>query len=334
MITSHDVAKLAKVSQTTVSRAFRDDCYIHPETRKKVLEAAEKLGYFPNYSAKSLKKKQSKIIGLLLSNYNNKFYTKITQSVESHMTDNGYRLMLTFSDEKPDKERKYLESFISSRIDGLIFIPVSRKNEDLVKAMAGFDIKVLQFTRNLYDYLDTFFIDDEFGTYMATKYLLNMGHSRILIIESEVNRESSLKIAGYRRAMEEAGAECVPGCVLYLDTDADTSLIAYAASDLRPTAVISSSSMFTLSALKACQCLNLKIPDDISFISYDDNEWLDFMHIDAVAHPMDEIGENISDFLLEMINSKDDPETHAPVVRMIKPHLVVRNSVKRLTAPS
>ena len=58
------------------------------------------------------------------------------------------------------------------------------------------------------------------------------------------------------------------------------------------------------------------------------------MHIDAVAHPMDEIGENISDFLLEMINSKDDPETHAPVVRMIKPHLVVRNSVKRLTAPS
>ena len=251
------------------------------------------------------------------------------------MTDNGYRLMLTFSDEKPDKERKYLESFISSRVDGLIFIPVSRKNEDLVKAMAGFDIKVLQFTRNLYDYLDTFFIDDEFGTYMATKYLLNMGHSRILIIESEVNRESSLKIAGYRRAMEEAGAECVPGCVLYLDTDADTaSLIAYAASDLRPTAVISSSSMFTLSALKACQCLNLKIPDDISFISYDDNEWLDFMHIDAVAHPMDEIGENISDFLLEMINSKDDPETHAPVVRMIKPHLVVRNSVKRLTAPS
>lgn len=335
MITSHDVAKLAKVSQTTVSRAFRDDCYIHPETRKKVLEAAEKLGYFPNYSAKSLKKKQSKIIGLLLSNYNNKFYTKITQSVESHMTDNGYRLMLTFSDEKPDKERKYLESFISSRVDGLIFIPVSRKNEDLVKAMAGFDIKVLQFTRNLYDYLDAFFIDDEFGTYMATKYLLNMGHSRILIIESEVNRESSLKIAGYRRAMEEAGAECVPGCVLYLDTDADTaSLIAYAASDLRPTAVISSSSMFTLSALKACQCLNLKIPDDISFISYDDNEWLDFMHIDAVAHPMDEIGENISDFLLEMINSKDDPETHAPVVRMIKPHLVVRNSVKRLTAPS
>ena len=92
--------------------------------------------------------------------------------------------------------------------------------------------------------------------------------------------------------------------------------------------------MFTLSALKACQCLNLKIPDDISFISYDDNEWLDFMHIDAVAHPMDEIGENISDFLLELINSKDDPETHAPVVRMIKPHLVVRNSVKRLPAPS
>ena len=163
MITSHDVAKLAKVSQTTVSRAFRDDCYIHPETRKKVLEAANKLGYFPNYSAKCLKKKQSKIIGLLLSNYNNKFYTTITQSIESHMNENGYRLMLTFSDEKPDKERKYLESFISSRVDGIIYMPVSRSNEDLVKATAQFDIKVLQFTRNLYDYLDAFFIDDELG---------------------------------------------------------------------------------------------------------------------------------------------------------------------------
>ena len=331
MITSHDVAKLAKVSQTTVSRAFRDDCYIHPETRKKVLEAANKLGYFPNYSAKCLKKKQSKIIGLLLSNYNNKFYTTITQSIENHMNENGYRLMLTFSDEKPDKERKYLESFISSRVDGIIYMPVSRSNEDLVKATAQFDIKVLQFTRNLYDYLDAFFIDDELGAYMATRYLINMGHRQILIIESEVNRGASLKVKGYQRAFAEAGMELNSGSILYLNADVDsTSSIAYSASDLRSTAIISSSSMFTLSALKACQCLNLRIPDDISFISYDDNEWLDFMHIDSVAHPMDEIGEMISDFLLNMINSKESADEHKPIIKMIKPHLVVRNSVKRI----
>ena len=166
---------------------------------------------------------------------------------------------------------------------------------------------------------------------MATRYLINIGHRQILIIESEVNRGASLKVKGYQRAFAEAGMELNSGSILYLNADVDsTSSIAYSASDLRSTAIISSSSMFTLSALKACQCLNLRIPDDISFISYDDNEWLDFMHIDSVAHPMDEIGEMISDFLLNMINSKESADEHKPIIKMIKPHLVVRNSVKRI----
>jgi len=331
MITSHDVAKLANVSQTTVSRAFRDDCYIDPKTRQKVLDAAKQLGYFPNYSAKSLKNKESKIIGLLLASYDNKFYTTVTKAIESHMHDKGYRFMLAFSDEKPEKERKYLESFISSRVDGIIYMPVSRANEDLVKAAKQFDIAVLQFTRQIYEQLDAYLIDDENGTFIATRHLLNMGHRRILIMESEVNEGRSPKIDGYRRALQEYGVEVEEDRILYLDPEKDVvSDLAYAISDSRATAIIASNNMFTLSTLRACRRLSLRIPEDISFISYDDNEWLDFMHIDSVAHPFDEIGKRLSDMLIERIADCKSKQDAPPITKTAKPYMVVRNSVKRL----
>ena len=331
MITSHDVAKLANVSQTTVSRAFRDDCYIDPKTRQKVLDAAKQLGYFPNYSAKSLKNKQSKIIGLLLASYDNKFYTTVTKAIESYMNDKGYRFMLAFSDEKPEKERKYLESFISSRVDGIIYMPVSSANEDLVKATKQFDIAVLQFTRQIYDYLDAYLIDDENGTFIATRHLLNMGHRRILIVESEVNKGRSPKVNGYHRALEEYGVEADEANILYFDPEKDiVSEIAYAISDSRATAVLASNNMFTLSALRACRRLSLRIPEDISFISYDDNEWLEFMHIDSVAHPISEIGKQISDIMIELIARRKEDNMLPPTVKTAKPYMVVRNSVKRI----
>ncbi len=331
MITSHDVAKLANVSQTTVSRAFRDDCYIDPQTRQKVLDAAKKLGYFPNYSAKSLKNKQSKIIGLLLASYDNKFYTTVTKAIESHMHDKGYRFMLAFSDEKPEKERKYLESFISSRVDGIIYMPVTPANEDLLHAARQFNIAVLQFTRSIYDQLDTYLIDDENGMFIATRHLLNMGHRRILVMENLVNKGRSPKIDGYRRAMNEYGVGVDENNILYFDPEQDmVSDLAYAISDSRATAIVASNNLFSISTLRACRRLSLRIPEDISFISYDDNEFLDFMHIDSVAHPIDEIGKQLSELLIDRITLRKADQDAPAVHKMAKPYLVVRNSVKRI----
>ena len=193
MVTSQDVARLANVSQATVSRAFREDVYINPETKKKVLKAAEELGYYPNYSARSLKNQKSGIIGLMLSDADNMFYTKLTKSMEKYMKLRGYRLMLTYNDEDPDKERECLESLISSRVEGVFCIPVSERNRDLYDVMRKNGIHVVQVIRKMYDDLNTVVINDEMGGYLATSYLLDRGHRNILITEYGFNEKMPVR---------------------------------------------------------------------------------------------------------------------------------------------
>ncbi len=104
MATSREVAELAGVSVSSVSRAFRDDVYISREVRERILAAAEKLGYTPNLMARSLKSQKSRIIGLVISDIDNPFYSIITRIIESELKRLGYRLLLSYSNENAEQE--------------------------------------------------------------------------------------------------------------------------------------------------------------------------------------------------------------------------------------
>ena len=329
MVTSQDVARLANVSQATVSRAFREDVYINPETKKKVLKAAEELGYYPNYSARSLKNQKSGIIGLMLSDADNMFYTKLTKSMEKYMKLRGYRLMLTYNDEDPDKERECLESLISSRVDGVFCIPVSERNRDLYDVMRKNGIHVVQVIRKMYDDLNTVVINDEMGGYLATSYLLDRGHRNILITEYGFNEKMPVKTAGYMRAFQERGLSSEYAHILDLPFGVDTSaLIAGAIVSNNATAIITSNSPMTISALKACKNQGLEIPRDISFIAYDDSPWLDLLNITAMTHPMEDIGKSMADMLYKMLDDSAAPPR--PVSLEVKPYLLLRNSIRQV----
>lgn len=170
MPTSRDVAKMAKVSQSTVSRAFRQDVYIDPETREKILKVARELGYYPNYTARSLKKQRSDIIGLMMTDPNNAFFASLTKSIEEELSQRGYRLLLTYNNEDPKKERACLESLLSSRVDGLLAIPVSQSNGDLFQTLKNQGAGIVQMIRKVYDDMNTVAVDDELGAYSATKH--------------------------------------------------------------------------------------------------------------------------------------------------------------------
>lgn len=329
MVTSQDVARLANVSQATVSRAFREDVYINPETKKKVLKAAEELGYYPNYSARSLKNQKSGIIGLMLSDADNMFYTKLTKSMEKYMKLRGYRLMLTYNDEDPDKERECLESLISSRVEGVFCIPVSERNRDLYDVMRKNGIHVVQVIRKMYDDLNTVVINDEMGGYLATSYLLDRGHRNILITEYGFNEKMPVKTAGYMRAFQERGLSSEYAHILDLPFGVDTSaLIAGAIVSNNATAIITSNSPMTISALKACKNQGLEIPRDISFIAYDDSPWLDLLNITAMTHPMEDIGKSMADMLYKMLDDSTAPLR--PVSLEVKPYLLLRNSIRQV----
>ena len=331
MVNSQDVAKQANVSQATVSRAFRDDTRISPETKRKVIKAAEDLGYYPNYSARGLKQKKSRIIGIMMSDADNIFYNALIKQLERSLVAKGYRLLLSYNDEDPRRERECLESMLSSRVEGVFCIPVSTENEDLYSIMKKNNIHIVQIIRILFPGFDAVTINDEMGAYMATNHLLSQGHKNILMTEYSFNELHPVKTAGYLRALNENGLTDDCARILDLSYNVDNSaLIAGAMINGNCTAIITSNTIMTINALKAIKSQGLSIPEDISVIAYDDNAWLEFLGVSAITHPMEEIGKAMSELLIGRIE-KDSrlPEPQAQI--KIKPFLLLRNSIKKIT---
>jgi DNA-binding LacI/PurR family transcriptional regulator len=328
MVSSRDVARLAKVSQSTVSRAYREDVYIDPNTRKRVFDAARQLGYYPNLSARSLRNQQSQIIGLMLSDPNNAFFASLTQHIERCVTQRGYRLLLTYNEENAEKERFCTESLISSRAEGILAMPVSKQNEDMYQIMRNNGIGTVQLIRQTYDNLNTVMVNDELGAYIATKYLLEQGHRRIILTEYSFNQELPAKILGYRRACEEFGIDPEPGILNLPFTMGLDGFIAGAIARYRATAIISANLPITLATLKACESCGLKIPEDLSIVAYDDSEWLEFLKITTITHPMQQIGDSMVDVLFRDIEAFRKGEQPEPETVSIQPYLLLRQSVK------
>lgn len=296
------------------------------------MDAAKTLGYFPNYTARSLKNKKSGIIGLILADADNMFYSALTKSIERYVNARGYRLFLAYNNEDAAKEREYLESFISSRVEGILCMPVSSENRDLYDIMKANQISVLQVIRKLYTDVDTVTVSDEMGAFIATKYLLERGHRNILITEYGFNEKSPVKTAGYRRAYEEMGIPFRENLVLDLPYGIDvTGLIAGAIAENSATAIISANQLMTLATLRAAKQQRLHIPEDISLIAYDDSEWLEFLDITAITHPMEEIGRNMAKALFDSIEEKNNgiAESETKFIE-VKPYLLLRNSIKNL----
>ncbi len=330
MVSSRDVAKYAHVSQSTVSRAFRQDVYIDPATRQRVLEAARQLGYYPNLLARSLRNQYSGIIGLMMTDPNNTFFASLIKQVEQNVTQRGYRLLLTYNDEDAGKERLCMESLLSSRADGILVMPVSHENQELYRMTQFNGISTVQLFRPMYGDLNTVTVNDELGAYTATKYLLEQGHRKIIMTEYSFNQELPAKTLGFRHACEEYGVDPEPGILNLPFEDNLDGLIAGAIASTGATAIIGATIPITLEILKACQSNGLRIPEDISIIAYDDSEWLDFLGITTITHPMQQIGRSICDILFQNIEAAKQGQALQSRNVSVKPYLLLRKSVRKL----
>ena len=163
----------------------------------------------------------------------------------------------------------------------------------------------------------------------AEIYLLDRGHRNILITEYGFNEKMPVKTAGYMRAFQERGLSSEYAHILDLPFGVDTSaLIAGAIVSNNATAIITSNSPMTISALKACKNQGLEIPRDISFIAYDDSPWMDLLNITAMTHPMEDIGKSMADMLYKMLDDSAAPPR--PVSLEVKPYLLLRNSIRQV----
>ncbi len=333
--TLKDVAKLAKVHSSTVSRVLRgnDDLRIPEETQQKIIKAAKELNYHPDQTARSLRLKKSFSIGLIVPDITNPFFASIARSIEICSFETEYTPIVCNTDENQEKEIHFINELLSRGIDGLIIAPV----QDCIDHIRVLKDKKFPFVLvdRFFDQMETNAVvsNNEDSAYEAVSYLANLGHRRIAMIKGRNNIYTIQKrLVGYQRAIESLNLENDPkqvaGDGFCLEDGYEAALQVLNLPE-RPTAMLVSGNLVTVGVLKAIIEKGLSIPDDISVIAYADNVFSPYLFVPltTVSHPLTEMGHRAFHLLREHMEAKE-PLPFSKIV--IQTQFEIRDSVMKL----
>jgi LacI family transcriptional regulator len=330
--TARDIARAVGVSTSTVSHVLNGTRWVSPELRQRVLEAADRLGYEPDALARSLRVRKTNTIGLLISDIANPFFTAVTRGIQDVVQARGYALILSNSDEDPDKEVGYLRVLTSRRVDGIILAPAGTAYPYLA-GLAGSGFPIVLLDREISGQaVAAAVLDNRGAAVAATEHLLGLGHRRIGVIAGRPHiSPTEERILGYRSALEDAGVEYDEALVTSGGSrlaEARRAAEQLLALTPRPSALFVTNNMMTIGAMGAIRHASLRVPEDISIVSIDDVSWADVFEprLTTVAQPTYELGRTAADLVLRRITGDAD----AAAVRVVLPgHLIIRES----TAP-
>ncbi|MNS17481.1 Ribose operon repressor [compost metagenome] len=330
MATIKDVAALAGISYTTVSHVVNKTRPVSEEVRIKVEAAIQTLDYVPSAVARSLKAKTTATIGLLVPNSLNPYFAELARGIEDYCERNGYCVILCNSDDNPDKQRSYLRVLLEKRIDGLI-VASAGGDSGLAQGLKGVRTPMVIVDRGL-DGVDADLvrIDHEYGAYLATRHLLELGHRDIATISGPENTSvAQMRLAGYRRALKEAGVEVSPERMLESDF---TSTGGYSAAAILlesnpPSAIFAANDMIGIGVLRAAAERNIRVPSELSVIGFDDIQMSRYVYpsLTTVGQSILQLGEMAAEVLLRRIATPG----LATDQRIVTPSIVIRES----TAP-
>lgn len=337
MSTLKEVAEKADVSMTTVSRIINNSPKVNVDTRERVKKAMRTLGYQPNRVAQRLRgantKGRSKLLGLIIPDVQNQFYSNIVRGIEDVAYENDYAVILCNSDENPNKERFYVEVLRSESVDGVILPPIHQYGK-MIESLIDSGIPLVCVDRKLArESVDTVVMDNHKGGYIATSHFIKQGHKNIAIISSLPQFSSSdERQQGYEKALKDNGLSVNEAIIKQGDPrssenakELTTELLQLKS---RPSAVFATDNIMTLGALAAINEKKLKIPDDISIIGFDDMPWATAIipPLTVIRQPSYEMGRRAAELFFQRIA---DPEReHVRVV--MEPKLIVRKSTATL----
>jgi len=334
MSTLKEVAKYADVSITTVSRVMNDASKVNPETRERVQKAMRKLDYNPSRVAQRLRssKGHSKLLGLIIPDIQNQFYSNIVRGIEDVAYGKDYAVILCNTDENPNKEKFYLDVLLSESVDGVILPPIHQYSK-VVEDMIDTGLPIVCVDRKLArGTVDTVVVNNEKGAALAVDHLLQLGHKRIGLLTSSPQFSSfEERQRGYEKALSKSGIEIDEKLIKEGDPrsasqakDLTNELLSM---DSPPTAIFATNNLMTLGVLEAVNNANIKIPKDISIIGFDDMPWATSISspLTTIKQPGYEMGRRAAELMFQRIQ---DP-TRDTVQIILEPTLIVRKSTKK-----
>jgi len=304
-----DVAKLAGVSPACVSLALNEKPYVSKKAKERIYKAVRELGYRPNIVARSLRKKRTGIIGLVLSDIANPFFPEIARGVEERAREYGFNVILCNTDADPFQEKESIEILLSRQIDGLI-ITSAHSTANLNDYLRE-DCPIVLVNRDPFPgRFDFVGIDNISSARMAVNHLIKLGHQRIAFIEGEPESPASFgRYEGYKKALQEAGFSLQENYVKigYLKYEGGYRVMISFLKELPPpTAVFCANDMMALGAIDACAEKGVKVPQDVAVVGFDDM-WiasLKAVQLTTVRQPRYQMGVKAVDLMIERIQGK------------------------------
>ena len=325
--TISDVAKTAGVSTATVSRVIAKNGYVSDKTKKKVQEAIEKLRYQPSLIAQSLRKQNTRVIGLIVTDIQNPFYPELVRGIEDEVQKRGYSLILCNSSEDPIREESYLNYLASQRADGII-ICASGVVDRQRKKLDTFEGKLVIINVPKKELkIPSVTSDDSAGGKLAAEHLVKCGYPQIIYIG--VPRE---EIDGYPRFKAvKAGAGNTPvHYVLSDDTLESGAAIAHTILDKfkPPFGVIGHNDLVAIGAMHEFLSQGVKIPREVGIVGYDNIAMSEFVSpsLTTISQQQSTFGKHVMTLLEKLFNGEKNVKSIS-----ITPKLIERSSTMSLS---
>lgn len=311
----YDVAREAKVSVFTVSAVVNDSGQVSATSQKRVRAAIEKLNYRPNLLARSLAKRQTFTVGIIVPDVSNPFFPQVVRGAEDTLQKAGYSTLLCNSDDHLEKEEHYLEFLISRRVDGILLTKTPKRLSPILRQrLADSKIPVVLLMRKSPDFkTDVVLTDDTKGAYDAVSHLASLGYGSIALVSGPLHvsnarerRDGYLKGLHDHRMPADSKLTCEGDYRLNSGYDAGLALL-----PKRPEAVLVANYMMMIGFIKAAEEMGLHCPDDFGLVSFDDYPWLGFFHprMTTVDLPKYDVGVAGAQILLDRINGKREKST-------------------------
>lgn len=338
--TISQVAKMLGVSPSTVSRAMNNAPGVSDSVRKQILEFVDEIGYRPNTVAQSLSRGRSNMVALILGDIRNPFYADLAFGIQKALDTKGF-IVTTFNSEYDyKKEKQFIQFAEQYNYSGIILVTVNSEEAD--KYLGHLDIPVLLVNRITKHYNGPLVVTDNFQAgYIAARHLINLGHKRIgfLAGQHKSSSASAQRFQGFQQALNNYRLDYHADYCLYdLDWRMNTGYQAAESifstpreTKQRPSAFLIANDLLALGFMNYCGEHGIRIPDDISIVSFDDIAYssLHQIQLTTVSQHVETMSKEAADLMLQLLT--DPPKEPKRVI--IEPTLIVRNTTQRYQEP-
>lgn len=325
------IAKALSLSKSTVSRAFKENSDINPQTRERILTFARELNYRPNHYASQMRGQRSKTIAVVVPELANNFFTQIIQGAEVIAKENGYHVLIFVTDDDLNKEKEFVTSISNGKVDGVLMSVTGEGQDHSYLSNIDFKKMPMVFFDRVYDDvpLSRIITDDYQSSFMATMHLIKAGCRRIAYLV--VNKEESIgktRYLGYKDALEQEGIPFEDDLVVDCSNsyEENDSILSTFIEEVRPDGIFASVERLAFSTYYVCHRMRVSIPNDLKIIAFSSLQIASLLSpgLSTIEQPADEMGREAARLLLTYLEGADICGEPQEVVLSSK--LVVRTS--------